>query len=217
MRSAFDKQLKSLNENLTTMGAMCEEIIALAAKSITDKDIALAERIPQLASEIDQMERHIEASCLKLLLQQQPVARDLRQISAALKMVTDMERIGNQALNIAELIKFIQDKKDIDMEYLRNMADAAIKMVTDSIDAYVISDVNLVRQVIKYDDIVDAYFVKIKNQLITMIRENNVDAEYVLDMLMIAKYLERIGDHASNIAAWVEFSVTGIHKGVDHK
>lgn len=215
MRLTFDKQLKSLNENLTAMGAMCEEIIALAAKSITDKDIALAERIPQLSSEIDQMERNIEASCLKLLLQQQPVARDLRQISAALKMVTDMERIGNQALNIAELITFIQDKQEIDLEYLRSMADAAIKMVTDSIDAYVISDVNLVRQVIKYDDIVDGYFVKIKNQLIAMIRENNIDAEYALDMLMIAKYLERIGDHASNIAAWVEFSVTGIHKPTD--
>lgn len=213
MRITFDKQLKSLNDSLTEMGSMCEEIIALAAKSITDRDSDLATRIPQLDNEIDHMERNIEATCLKLLLQQQPVARDLRQISAALKMITDMERIGDQASNIAELIGYIKDRKEIDLDYLKFMADAAIKMVTDSIDAYVIRDVNLVKQIIKYDDIVDAYFVKIKNQLIEMITDNKADAEFALDVLMIAKYLERIGDHASNIAEWVEFSVTGVHDG----
>lgn len=211
MRITFDRQLEALNNSLIEMGSMCEEIIALAAKSITDRDTVLAEKIPQLASDIDHMERSIESTCLKLILQQQPVAKDLRQVSAALKMITDMERIGDQALNIAEIVGYIQDKHEADLEHLSNMADAAIKMVTDSIDAYVIRDVKLVKQVIKYDDIVDAYFVKIKNRLIKMITENAADAEYALDILMIAKYLERIGDHASNIAEWVEFSVTGSH------
>ena len=208
MRSHFDKQLSQLNRELTEMGALCEEAIALSAKALSDGDKTLAARVAPPDAEIDQKERDIESLCLKLLLQQQPVARDLRQISAALKMITDMERIGDQAEDIAEIVTC--------MEYrctkLREMAKAAIKMVTESADAYVWRDTGLAQQVIAEDDIVDEYFDRIKQELIPQIAQNPANGERAIDLLMIAKYFERIGDHAVNIAEWVIFSVTGIHK-----
>lgn len=162
---------------------------------------------------IDQMEREIESICLKLLLQQQPVAKDLRVISAALKMITDMERIGDQAEDIAEIITFLNGRTGEECHDIRLMAEATIKMVNDSIDAYVKRDVNLAKAVEDYDDVVDKAFLRVKKTLISMIAENSADGEYAIDLLMIAKYFERIGDHAVNVAEWVEFSVTGIHKG----
>ena len=159
------------------------------------------------------MERHIESLCLKLLLQQQPVAKDLRLISAALKMITDMERIGDQASDISEIIQFLGGRTGAECEDISLMAQAAIKMVTDSIDAFVKKDLDLAQAVIAHDDVVDDYFDKVKASLITMIAKIPEDGEYALDLLMIAKYFERIGDHAVNIAEWVEFSVTGVHKG----
>lgn len=162
-------------------------------------------------SRIDQMEREIESICLKLLLQQQPVAKDLRIISAALKMITDMERIGDQAEDIAEIITFLDGRTGEECHDIRLMAEATIKMVNDSIDAYIGRDLALARSVIDYDDVVDAAFSRVKNTLISMITENTADGEYAIDLLMIAKYFERIGDHAVNIAEWVEFSVTGCH------
>ena len=197
------------------MGALCEQVIALAAKSLAEGDIKTAKKIFPLDDEIDQKERDIESMCLKMLLQQQPVARDLRQISAALKMITDMERIGDLASDIAEIIGFMGERTDRKCGDIENMARAAIKMVTESVDAYVKQDVEIAKKVISHDDVVDDYFKKIKTELIEMISKNPDDGEYAIDLVMIAKYFERIGDHATNIAEWVEFSVTGIHKGVD--
>ena len=166
-----------------------------------------------LDREIDQKEREIESQCLKLLLQQQPVARDLRLISAALKMITDMERIGDQAEDIAEIISFLHGHQAEDNDLLREMAKATIRMVTESVDAYVKCDTMLAEQVIAEDDTVDGYFTQVKERLIGKIAQDPADGEYALDLLMIAKYFERIGDHATNIAEWVIFSVTGVHKG----
>ncbi len=212
MRSRFDEQLLLLNRKMIEMGANCESIIALVAKALLEGKADVAENAAPIGHEIDLMEREIEGICLKLLLQQQPVARDLRQISAALKMITDMERIGDQAEDIAEIITYLSGRTESDCDDIRQMAQACIKMVTDSIDAYVKHDLSLAKSVSEYDDVVDDCFVRVKQMLITMISENTADGEYALDILMIAKYFERIADHAVNIAQWVEFSVTGVHK-----
>ena len=212
MRSRFDEQLALLNKDLIEMGAMCEEVIALAAKALLDGDPALAAKVAPLDTEIDQMERDIESMCLKLLLQQQPVARDLRQISAALKMITDMERIGDQAEDIAEIVTFLGGRGAENSALLREMARSTIKMVTESVDAYVRQNTALAEQVIAEDDVVDDYFTRVKKGLIERIAQDPTDGEFALDLLMIAKYFERIGDHAVNIAEWVIFSVTGEHK-----
>ena len=216
MRSKFDEQLALLNKELIEMGALCEEVIALSSKALTELDKTLAAKVAPLDTEIDQKERTIESMCLKLLLQQQPVARDLRQISAALKMITDMERIGDQAEDIAEIISFIDGHTSENDTLMREMAKAVIQMVTESVDAYVKHDIALAEKVIADDDIVDDYFDSVKKKLIGSIARNPGDGEYALDILMIAKYFERIGDHATNIAEWVIFSITGVHKE-DHK
>ncbi len=212
MRNRFDEQLELLNKKMTEMGAECESIIALAAEALLSGNTADAKKAMEQGHSIDQMEREIENICLKLLLQQQPVARDLRVISAALKMITDMERIGDQAEDIAEIIVFLNGRTGAECHGIRKMAEATIKMVTDSVDAYVRGDLKLAEEVCKYDDVVDNDFSQIKKTLIEMIAENPLDGEYALDILMIAKYFERIGDHAVNIAEWVGFSVTGVHK-----
>ena len=213
MRSRFDEQLSLLNKKMIEMGAECEELIALVAKALLNGDVEGARKAKEQGHEIDQMEREIETICLKLLLQQQPVAKDLRVISAALKMITDMERIGDQAEDIAEIITFLDGRTGEECHDIRLMAEATIKMVTDSIDAYVKQDLELAKSVSDYDDVVDDAFDRVKQTLIKMISENTADGEYAVDLLMIAKYFERIGDHAVNIAEWVEFSVTGVHKG----
>ena len=213
MRSRFDEQLKVLNKKMIEMGAECEELIALVAKALLNGDVEGARKAKEQGHEIDQLEREIESICLKLLLQQQPVAKDLRVISAALKMITDMERIGDQAEDIAEIITFLDGRTGEECQDIRLMAEATIKMVTDSIDAYVKQDLELAKSVSDYDDVVDDAFDRVKQTLIKMISENTADGEYAVDLLMIAKYFERIGDHAVNIAEWVEFSVTGVHKG----
>ena len=211
MRSRFDEQLAQLKCELIEMGALCEEAIALAAKALDEADVKLAAKVAPLSGEIDRMERNIESMCLKLLLSQQPVARDLRMISAALKLITDMERIGDQASDIAEIINFLDGRSIEECEYIGEMAKAAIRMVTDSVDAYVKQDVDAANRVIAGDDVVDDYFDKVKTSLISLIAHNPDEGRYALDLLMIAKYFERIGDHAVNIAEWVVFSVTGIH------
>ncbi len=211
MRSRFDEQLAILNRELIEMGALCEEAIALAAKALTDKDKTMAAKVAAMDAEIDQKERNIESMCLKLLLQQQPVARDLRQISAALKMITDMERIGDQAEDISEIVITLDGRYAENSALLKGMAESAIQMVTESVDAYVKRDTALAHKVIEMDDIVDDYFDQVKAELISKIAGEPADGEYALDLLMIAKYLERIGDHAVKIAEWVIFSVTGRH------
>ena len=213
MRSRFDEQLKTLNKTMIEMGAECESIIAVSAKALLEGNADDARKAKNQGHIIDEMEREIESICLKLLLQQQPVAKDLRVISAALKMITDMERIGDQAEDIAEIIIFLGGRTGEECHDIRLMAEATIKMVTDSIDAYVKKDLQLAKQVIKHDDIVDSAFARVKQNLVKMVTENTADGEYAVDLLMIAKYFERIGDHAVNIAEWVEFSVTGVHKG----
>ena len=211
MRSHFDEQLALLNRELIEMGALCEEVIAAAAKALMEGDTALAAQVKPRAAGIDQKERDIESLCLKLLLQQQPVARDLRQISAALKMITDMERIGDQADDIAELIPHLPAALP-GGELLRAMARETIAMVNDSVTAYVRQDVALAERVMAADDTVDDYFGRVKRSLIASIAHGGGGGEGALDILMVAKYFERIGDHATNIAEWVEFSVTGVHK-----
>ena len=216
MRRHFDEQLALLNRELIEMGAMCERAISMASQALLEADKPLAAKVGPLDGEIDRKERNIEAMCLQMLLQQQPVARDLRQISAALKMITDMERIGDQAEDIAEIIGFLNEKGVENSVLMRDMADAAIHMVTESVDAYVRQDPERAEKVIADDDIVDDYFDSVKKKLIGSIARNPGDGEYALDILMIAKYFERIGDHATNIAEWVIFSITGVHKE-DHK
>ena len=212
MRSRFDEQLAQLNKQLIEMGALCEEVISMASRALMDGDLPLAAKVAPLGAEIDQKERDIENLCLKLLLQQQPVAKDLRQISAALKMITDMERIGDQAEDIAEIIKFLNGRTVENGALIREMASAAIKMVTESVDAFVKHDIMLAEKVVSDDDVVDRYFDQVKQKLIERIAQQPADGEYALDLLMIAKYFERIGDHAVNLAEWVIFSVTGVHK-----
>ncbi|MEE1024109.1 MAG: phosphate signaling complex protein PhoU [Acutalibacteraceae bacterium] len=214
MRSRFDEQLMVLNHKMIEMGAECESIIALSAKALLEGNTQDARKAQEQGHRIDELEREIESICLKLLLQQQPVAKDLRVISAALKMITDMERIGDQAEDIADIITFLCGRTGEECKDIRVMAEATIKMVTDSIDAYVNGDLKLAESVSDHDDVVDDAFDRVKNTLIKMISDNPADGEYYVDLLMIAKYFERIGDHAVNIGEWVEFSVTGVHKGV---
>lgn len=213
MRNKFDMQLKYLNEQLTHMGELCETAINEATQALRQGCIEQAETVRATDEEIDQMEKDIERLCLKLLLQQQPVARDLRQISAALKMITDMERIGDQASDIAEIIISEKKSESTDILKIGKMSEAAAKMVRDSVTAYVEKDLELSRSVIKADDVVDQLFEENKQQLIEYIAQNKGDmGRQAIDLIMVAKYLERIADHATNIAEWVEFSITGIHK-----
>ena len=210
MRNLYQEQLWNLNQELIQMGAACEEIIALAAQSLTDYTEDLKGKTDYVGAVIDESERTVENICLKLLLRQQPVASDLRQISAAMKMITDMERIGDQAEDIVDLIpKMSRSAED---GPLQKMAKAAQTMVTEAVDAYVKQDLTLAKKVMGDDDIVDDYFNQIKTDIIAIIASDPTDGEYALDLLMIAKYFERIGDHCTNIAEWVVFSLTGIRE-----
>ena len=212
MRNKFDELLKVLNSDLISMGALCGDAIASAIKALMNGDMSLAQSAINTEKQIDQKEREIEDLCLKLIMQQQPVAKDLRFISAALKMITDMERIGDQAQDIAEIVTYIDLSDCKNNIHISDMADATIKMVTDSIEAFVKRDLELANAVIKHDDIVDDLFMHIKQDLINLIACDAKFGEQAIDILMIAKYLERIGDHATNIAEWVVFAITGIHK-----
>lgn len=209
MRSEFIGQLDQLHQALIRMGGLCETVIGQAVQALTAGDPALAAKAAATDPEIDQLERDIEALCMKLLLKQQPVSGDLRQISAALKMITDMERIGDQARDIAEIITFLGGRTGEECAAIDQMGKAAIRMVRESVEAYVAGDLELARQVIDYDDVVDEGFDRVKTALISWIAQKPQDGEYALDLLMIAKYLERIGDHATNLAEWVEYAITG--------
>lgn len=211
MRNKFDMQLEELNNSLIGMGAMCETAIASAVKALLENDLTLAKKVMESVKDINQVEKDIEAMCLKLILQQQPVAKDLRQISSILKMITDMDRIGVQAGDIAEIVTFADLSESKDRVHIADMAKATIKMVSESIDAFVKKDVELANQVIEYDDVVDELFTKVKDGIVNLISKDKKHGEQAVDIIMIAKYLERIGDHATNIAEWVVFSITGIH------
>lgn len=212
MRNKFERQLSQLNTELVTMGALCEEAITYAVKYLTGNDEK--DKIMCLDSDrqIDEKERDIETLCLKVILQQQPVAGDLRIVSAALKMISDMERIGDQASDIVEIAPYIDKKGTLGETHIREMAEATIEMVSESIDSFVKMNLEIADLVIEHDDIVDGLFDKVKRELIKSIEMGHSDAETLVDLLMIAKYFERIGDHAENIAKWVIYSITGEHR-----
>ncbi len=211
MRNRFDEQLSQLNTELIIMGALCEDAISKAAKYLIDNEKSLKEQVFETDRQIDQKERDIENLCMKLLLQQQPVARDLRTVSSALKMISDMERIGDQASDIAEIVCFVNSSDIGGKVHIADMARATIRMVTDSVESFVKNDIALAHEVIAHDDIVDNLFEKVKNELISGVRQGTDNAEGLIDLMMIAKYFERIGDHAENIAEWVIYSITGKH------
>lgn len=213
MRNKFDEQLDLLNNELIEMGALIEHAIKSACAALRMRSYEQAKQAIAFDREIDEKEKQIESLCLKLLLQQQPVARDLRLISSALKMITDMERIGDQAADISEIVLMMDGAPEsVQPGEIEHMADATIRMVTRSIDAFVRRDEELARAVIESDDEVDECFVQVREQLVAKITRDPQVGAYALDLFMIAKYLERIGDHAVNIAEWVLFSITGVHK-----
>lgn len=211
MRNRFDEQLNTLHNELITMGALCEEAISSAVKLLVNNGVNMKENVIETDKQIDQKERDIENLCMKLLLQQQPVANDLRTISSALKMISDMERIGDQASDIAEIAEYACGNGVQSKIHIADMAKATIKMVTDSIDSFVKKDTELARAVIKHDNVVDDLFDKVKGELISAIENKAANAEALIDLFMIAKYFERIGDHAENIAEWVIYSITAKH------
>jgi len=212
MRGKYEEELALLNNMLIEMGGLIENAINIAVKALHSDDIELIEKVRLYELEVDQKEKDIEAHCLKLILLQQPVAKDLRLISAALKMITDMERIGDQASDISEITFMLTETPNIKiLSPIEQMAEATVKMVTNSIDAFVNSDLQLAKEVMKCDDVVDDLFKEARSELISIIKEDAESGEQAIDMLMIAKYFERIGDHAENIAEWVEFSITGMH------
>ena len=211
MRNKFDEQLEKLHVELIQMGALCEDAISAAAEALLKGDEELAKAAIEAEREIDQAEREVENLCMKLLLQQQPVARDLRTISSALKMISDLERIGDQAADIADLTRHVGLPSGSGVLHIADMARAVIGMVTDSVDSFVKKDLELARAVCRADDQVDALFDRVKEELIDLIAADAAYGEQGLDLLMVAKYLERIGDHATNVAEWVEYSITGTH------
>ena len=212
MRNRFDQQLELLNEQLIRMGELCEVAIGKATTALEEGSMEQAQKVIEADEEIDQAETDIERLCLKLLLQQQPVARDLRQISAALKMITDMERIGDHAADISEMTVWIHGENYVThLNLLEEMAKAVTVMLVGSIDAFVCKNLKQAEEVIAKDDIVDDLFLKVKEEVIQMLRESDGSGEEAADLLLIAKYFERIGDHATNISEWVIYSITGKH------
>ena len=214
MRDQFTTQMQQMHNELTAMGTLCEQAIASAVNGLLKADPALSRQAIELDEQIDQKERVIENMCMRLLLHQQPVARDLRQISSALKMITDMERIGDQATDIAEISLFMEASQAKIVQHIGAMAVESIRMVNESVEAFVKSDLALADRVIKYDDVVDDLFCQVRADVASILAETPALAAFALDVLMIAKYLERIADHATNIAEWVEFSVTGSRDGI---
>ena len=212
MRNRFDEQLWQLNSQLIKIGALCEESIACAIKALfgteTERNTA---KVNENQVETDHLEREIETLCMKLILHQQPVASDLRTVSSALKMISDMERIADQSQDIAEIAGFVHSADLAGRVHISDMAKEAATMVTMSVDSFVKRDFALAQKVIDSDDKVDGLFVEVKNELTALVRTDSDDAEELMDMLMAAKYLERIADHATNIAEWVKYSITGEH------
>ena len=211
MRAEYDRQLRELEEELFDMGSMCQQAVAFSGAVLSGDDETLREQVCSLEMEIDKKDRQIENICTGLLLRQTPVAGDLRFVSAALKIVSDMERIGDQAADIAELSRYISEKPLLEKVHISDICCVVMNMVTDSVEALVKKDEILARKVIGDDDIADELFVRIKEELVSLIQENRTEPQEILDLLMAAKYFERVGDHAVNIAEWVEFIVTGMH------
>lgn len=212
MRNRFGMQLNQLNNELIVMGAMCEDAISCAVKYLTENDEKMKESVANAEDQINRKMREIESLCMRLLIQQQPVATDLRVVSSALKMISDMERIGDQAYDISEIAFYVSNSGLSSKTHIVEMAQATTRMVTDCVDSFVKNDLTLAREVVTRDDDIDSLFVSVKNELIDAITANRDDAEALVDLLMIAKYFERIGDHAVNIAQWVIYSIIGEHE-----
>ncbi len=215
MSNLIDSEISALHKEVILMGNLCEKAIESASKALLSNDIDCAKEAVSLEEEINDKDREIEDICLTFLLKQHPVAKDLRKISATLKMLTDLERIGDQARDIAEIVLNNDLSNYKSSSHIQSLADATMKMVSDIIDAYVRSDIALCESVIKYDNVVDDLFDEMKDDIISIVKENNAEIENAIFLLMIAKYFERIGDHATNIAEWVEFSITGKHRRED--
>jgi len=215
MRTHFDEQLSELNVQLITMGSLCEEAIRTVADCLITEKSQDLHKVAEINSEIEEMQKDIEGRCMRLLLQQQPVAKDLRSITAALRIIYDMARIGNQAGDIAEMVEYVLHTPLQGQTSIAEMSNATVKMVQSSIDAFVRKDQELAVKVIHYDDVVDTLFHKMKDEMTESIQEQSSDAEACVDLVMIAKYFERIGDHGENIAEWVYYSVTGQYWGVE--
>ena len=211
MRTRFEFQLNQLNTELILMGALCEDAISCAVKYLIENDHKMKENVAEAEEQINRKMRDIEGLCMRLLIQQQPVATDLRVISSALKMISDMERIGDQAFDISEIAEYVSSSGMNSKTHISDMAEAASRMVTNCVESFVKKDVEAARAVVKMDDEVDDLFIQLKNELIEAIRSNKEDAEALVDLLMIAKYFERIGDHAVNIAQWVIYAIIGEH------
>lgn len=212
MREYFEKQMEQLNKELIRMGTSIENAIEMAVSALENRDVDKAKKAIDMDSMIDRKERDIESLCMKLLLLQQPMAGDLRIISAALKMITDMERIGDQAADISEITILLADAGNpVNLETIRKMAVETIYMVNQSVEAFVGRNLTLAEQVIAHDDIVDALFLQAKKDLTQLMKQNTQDSEQAADLLMVAKYFERIGDHAVNIAEWVIYFMSGSH------
>ncbi len=212
MKTRFEEQLEEMHVELIKMGSLCEEAITLSARALEGGTEEEIRQVSLVDGEIDQKERDVENICMRLLLLQRPFAGDLRKISAALKMISDMERIGDQAADIADMAPYLASSELQSKVHITAMGKATVKMVTESVDAYVKEDLDLANQVIQADDVVDEMFTKVKTELIDLIYQKEIDAKAALDLLMTAKYFERIGDHAVNIAEWVVFAITGVHK-----
>lgn len=218
MRNQFDRQLDQLNNEMIHMGQMIEQAIENAVDALMRKDLEKAAKNMAYDIEVDRQEKEIENLCMKLLLQQQPVAKDLRVISSALKMITDMERIGDQAADISELTLYLSEYNVVlDLADIRKMAQETMWMVVKSIEAYVGKDLDMAEKVIAHDDIVDDLFIKAKRELIELIQQEPLKAPAAADLLMVAKYFERIGDHATNIAEWVIYSINGRHASMSQE
>lgn len=213
MRGKFDRQLDKMNTMLEEMGELCSQAIYNASKALKDREGEMAQIVVEEDEEIDLLEKEVERLCLKILLQQQPVAKDLRQISSALKMITDMERIGDQAADIARIIMKSEITDHREIAKIQEMADKTSKMVKNSITAFINKDLEMTKTVIESDEQVNLLFKEIKKSLVELIVKEKDHSSEAIDLIMIAKYLERIGDHATNIAEWVEFSITGVHHG----
>ena len=217
MRNQFDRQLNTLNGELIQMGHMVEQAIEHAIEAMVHQDAEKARQNMEFDSEVDQQEKDIETLCMKLLMKQQPVARDLRLISAALKMITDMERIGDQAADISELALCLVNEKELPMmDRMKQMSQECMLMVMKALEAFVAKDIEMAKKVIARDDVIDAMFDDTKKEVIELIQNHGAGAEVATDLLMVAKYFERIGDHATNIAEWVIFSINGTHPTVSY-
>ena len=216
MRNQFDRQLNTLNGELIQMGHMVEQAIEHAIEAMVHQDAEKARQNMEFDSEVDQQEKDIETLCMKLLMKQQPVARDLRLISAALKMITDMERIGDQAADISELALCLVNEKELPMmDRMKQMSQECMLMVMKALEAFVAKDIEMAKKVIARDDVIDAMFDDTKKEVIELIQNHGAGAEVATDLLMVAKYFERIGDHATNIAEWVIFSINGTHPTIN--